>query len=101
MKKHCCVVLKKLPPKKTCVRYYSNFIHCDCCDCNLKKEKQKTKETPIYIKNTIVMSRFRDLDPKLMDYCIHVTRNQKFLSKKSLNVFIFVHYGHKNKIVLD
>jgi len=46
------------------------------------------------------MSRFRDLDPKLMDYCIHVTRNRKFLSKKSLNVFIFVHYGHKTKLCL-
>jgi len=45
-------------------------------------------------KKTIVMSRFRSKIKGLPTVC--VTQ-----SKKSLNVFIFVHYGTQNKIVLD
>ena len=83
-------------PPKTYVRSYSNFLYCDCCDCNLKQNK-KYPQFNIYEyrkEKTIVMSRFRSKIKGLPTVC--VTQ-----SKKSLNVFIFVHYGTQNKIVLD
>merc|ERR1712110_645419 len=89
-----------LPPIKTCVRSYSNFLHCDCCDCNLK-QKNKPRYIYIYYKNKKqnVMSRFRSKIKGLV-YCTTITEQNIHTYicdtvKKSLNVFIFVHYGHK------
>merc|ERR1712008_395459 len=90
------------PHKKTCVRSYSNFLHCDCCDCNLKQ-----KQTPIYIyyknKKQNVMSRFRSKIKGLV-YCTTITE-QTYIhtyvtQSKNLLMYLFL-YITDTKIVLD
>ena len=92
-----------LPPIKTCVRSYSNFLHCDCCDCNLK---QKTKQTPIYIyyknKKQNVMSRFRSKIKGLV-YCTTITEQNihtYVTQSKNLLMYLFL-YITDTKFVLD